>query len=234
VKVNAILIPGVNDEHLVEVAAEVARLGAARLNCLPLHPVPTTPFGRRQAPTAAQIHQVRAACARYLPQMRHCSRCRADAVGRIGHWPSQQQLRLLGKHGTDRPEPRPYVAVLSHEGVLVNQRVGEASRVLVFGRRGDGFGLVEERETPPTGGGRARWRELGRALGDCQALLTSGAGASPQNALAATGLEVVETEGLIEDALDAVYQKRPLPRPRPERFRCGRGTSCGGNGTACG
>lgn len=44
VKVNSIIIPGVNDHHLIEVAKVAAELGADIQNLIPLHPTADTPF----------------------------------------------------------------------------------------------------------------------------------------------------------------------------------------------
>ena len=39
VKVNSVLIPGLNDEHIVEIAKEVKKRGASLMNVLPLIPL---------------------------------------------------------------------------------------------------------------------------------------------------------------------------------------------------
>ena len=234
VKINAIVVPGINDHHIQAVAREVALLGAARFNCLPMRPVAATPFGMIKEPSKDAIHALRAACGQFLPQMEHCSRCRADAVGRIGHVPSEEQLVLLRKHATTVTKERPYVAVASEEGLLVNQHLGEATSFWIFGRRGDGFVLIDKREAPLEGSGAARWNELAHLLNDCRALLVSEAGASPRRTLDAAGIQTHQADGLIEEALDAVYQKRELPKVRTGGFRCGKGATCGGNGLGCG
>ncbi len=235
VKINCILIPGVNDRHVPDVAREMAALGAERFNCLPLFPLPGTRLGDIAEPNKALVHDLRARCREFLPQMEHCSRCRADAVGRVGHIPSEEQLELLRSHahGT-RSEVRPYVAVASEEGTLVNQHLGEAKHIWVFMRRGDGFVLVEKRPAPQAGRGEERWAELGQLLRDCRALLVADAGGAPRRVLENSGIAVHATEGLIEDVLDDLYQERPLPRVRPTGFRCGKGASCGGTGLLCG
>lgn len=83
VKVNTVIAPGLNHEHAPAVAAAVAERGAALMNCLGLIPVPGTPLGRTPAPTPALLNAVRDLAGRFLPQMRHCGRCRADAAGLI-------------------------------------------------------------------------------------------------------------------------------------------------------
>jgi len=234
VKINSIVVPGVNEHHIAEVAREAGNWGASRFNCLPMRPVAGTPFGVFQEPSRESIHELRKTCAQYLPQMEHCSRCRADAVGRIGHVPSEEQLVLLRKHATNTGDVRQYVAVASLEGMLVNEHLGEAESFYIFARAGDGFKLVEERAAPLEGAGATRWNQLAQLLGDCRAVLVSAAGGAPRRVLDAAGIAVHQTEGLIEDALDAVYQNRPLPKVRTEGFRCGKGDSCRGNGLGCG
>jgi nitrogen fixation protein NifB len=234
VKINSIVVPGINAHHVQEVAREVALLGAARFNCLAMRPVPTTPFGSLEEPCKDTIHALRAECAVHLPQMEHCSRCRADAVGRIGHVPSEEQLVLLRKHATTVTKERPYVAVASEEGLLVNQHLGEAQQFWIFGRRGDGFVLVDKREAPTEGSGTKRWNALALLLNDCRALLVSAAGGNPRRVLDKAGVTTHMADGLIEEALDAVYQHRELPKVRTGGFRCGKGATCGGDGLGCG
>ncbi len=233
VKINSILIPGVNQHHIPEVARVVAQLGAERFNCMPLHPVPGTAFGTLEEPSHAQLGEVRREAARHLPQMEHCARCRADAVGRIGEVPTEDRLVVLRRHAQHH-DPRPRFAVATQEGILVNQHLGEATEYQIYESRDDGFVLVESRPAPAAGGGRDRWLEVGRTLQDCRFVLVSSAGPQPQSVLASTGLEVLETDGLIEDALEACVEGRALAKPRNEKFKCGKGADCGGTGLMCG
>ncbi|PTV94564.1 nitrogen fixation protein NifB [Rhodobacter aestuarii] len=88
VKVNSVLIPGINDEHLLEVNKEVKRRGAFLHNIMPLisDPAHGTHFGLtgQRGPTAAELQKVQEACAGGANLMKHCRQCRADAVGLLG------------------------------------------------------------------------------------------------------------------------------------------------------
>jgi nitrogen fixation protein NifB len=84
VKVNTVLIPGVNDQHILDVAREVKSLGALMLNVMPLIPVSSSAFANRRPPSVAERHDVVQACAPVIRIMRHCCQCRADAVGLLG------------------------------------------------------------------------------------------------------------------------------------------------------
>jgi nitrogen fixation protein NifB len=95
VKINTVYIPGVNDQHIDEVARSAAQLGADILNILPLYPVPQTAFSDIEEPSTRMLRAARSAALHYLPQMSHCQRCRADAAGLLGEAQSQQQIDLL-------------------------------------------------------------------------------------------------------------------------------------------
>ena len=88
VKVNTVLIPGVNDQHIPEVSRVVREKGAFLHNVMPIISDPShgTYFGLtgQREPTAAQLQEVQESCAGDMKMMRHCRQCRADAVGMLG------------------------------------------------------------------------------------------------------------------------------------------------------
>ena len=88
VKVNSVLIPGVNDEHLKEVSKIVKAKGAFLHNVMPLiaEPEHGTYYGimEQPEPTPEQLQDLQDACAGDMAMMRHCRQCRADAVGLLG------------------------------------------------------------------------------------------------------------------------------------------------------
>ncbi len=88
VKVNSVLIPGVNDEHLKEVSRLVKAKGAFLHNVMPLiaEPEHGTFYGLmgQRGPTPDELQQLQDACAGDMAMMRHCRQCRADAVGMLG------------------------------------------------------------------------------------------------------------------------------------------------------
>jgi nitrogen fixation protein NifB len=87
-KINSVLIPGINDEHLIEVNREVKKRGAFLHNIMPLisEAEHGTVFGLtgQRGPSAAELKAVQDACMGGANLMRHCRQCRADAVGLLG------------------------------------------------------------------------------------------------------------------------------------------------------
>ncbi|ASW03077.1 nitrogenase cofactor biosynthesis protein NifB [Paraburkholderia aromaticivorans] len=93
-KINSVLIPGINDEHLFEVNREVKKRGAFLHNIMPLisEPEHGTHFGLsgQRGPTAQELKAVQDACMGGANLMRHCRQCRADAVGLLGEDRSEE------------------------------------------------------------------------------------------------------------------------------------------------
>lgn len=87
-KVNSVMIPGINDKHLVEVNKAVKSRGAFLHNIMPLISAPEhgTVFGLtgQRGPTAQELKALQDSCEGEMNMMRHCRQCRADAVGLLG------------------------------------------------------------------------------------------------------------------------------------------------------
>jgi nitrogen fixation protein NifB len=87
-KVNSVMIPGINDRHLIEVNQAVKSRGAFLHNIMPLISSPEhgTAFGLsgRRGPTAQELKALQDSCEGEMNLMRHCRQCRADAVGLLG------------------------------------------------------------------------------------------------------------------------------------------------------
>ncbi len=235
VKINTIVVPGVNEDHIEEIAKQMSRLGADIMNCIPMYPVRGAAFENREELSPDKIAALRQKVAQYLPQMEHCTRCRADAAGMLGEGQSVElvELMLACSTGAIASEERPYVAVASMEGVLVNQHLGEASRLWIYGHSAEGPRLIGVRETPEPGSGTQRWHELAGMLQDCRALLVSGVGPSPRRILEREGVRVLQMAGLISEGISSLYRTGDVPRTMRKHFKsCG--TECQGSGVGCG
>lgn len=235
VKINTLIIPGINDGHVPEVAKKMAELGADIMNCIPLLPTEDTAFQDIKEPSAAMVQQIRSQVKEYLPQMEHCTRCRADAVGLLGEaMNAQYQQHLFESAQSIMPpgDDRPYVAVASEEGVLINQHLGEAGRLLIYQKTANEFKLIETRETPEPGSGKQRWLNLAQILHDCRCLLVSGIGESPREILEHDGITIFVTEGLIGEELKFVFAGKTPHSVCSRKGSCG--SDCSGGGLGCG
>lgn len=79
VKVNTVLVPGINEDHIETVAKTVREAGATIYNIIPL--IPQHELADIPEPTCPQIDGARQKAEQYIDVFRHCQRCRADAIG---------------------------------------------------------------------------------------------------------------------------------------------------------
>jgi nitrogen fixation protein NifB len=79
IKINIVLIPGINDTHIYEIARTVRDLGAAVINIIPL--IPQHELAAFPSPTCDELNRARETAEELLPVFRHCRHCRADACG---------------------------------------------------------------------------------------------------------------------------------------------------------
>jgi nitrogen fixation protein NifB len=121
VKVNSVMIPGINDRHLIEVNKVVKAKGAFLHNIMPMisEPEHGTHFGLTgvRGPSAAELKELQDKVSGGAKLMRHCRQCRADAVGMLGEDRGQEfTMDLLPDTAEYNPSRRiAYQAVVAEE-----------------------------------------------------------------------------------------------------------------------
>lgn len=237
VKVNSIIIPGVNDTEMEEIAEKVAEMGASTMNCIPLIPAEGSEMADFPKPSRECVKEVVKQVSKHIKPMTHCARCRADAAGMLGK-DDKDAYKLISQCSSSMfpvsvQKDRPYVAVASYEGLMINKHLGEAKELLIFEESESGYRLVETRKTPEQGNRDIRWVKLAKVLEDCSYVLVNGVGSRPVEVLHNLDIAVVEMAGLITDGLDAVYKGQKLKSVLKTRLtKCG--DSCNGNAMGCG
>lgn len=79
IKINTVLVPEINGNHISTIAKTVKEAGASIYNIIPL--IPQAELKDTKAPVCAEIDSARTEAGKYIDVFRHCQRCRADAVG---------------------------------------------------------------------------------------------------------------------------------------------------------
>ncbi len=245
VKVNTIVLPGINDDHMEAIAEKMAELEVDILNCMPYFPNKGSNFEHLPEPGKDVIAEIRKKASVHIPQMLHCKRCRADAVGLLDEAPDIRLMNRLKDCATlsdtaEKTTPatpeavpvRPHVAVASREGVLVNEHLGEAKRLMIYGMEDGEPTMVDRRLTPSPGMSDTRWEEIAELLTDCRTLLVSGIGAKPRRVLTEAGIEIKEVGGLIDEAVSGIFDGSNIGHMiKRERTHCG--ADCSGGGMGC-
>lgn len=133
VKVNSVLIPGINDEHLVEVNRVVRNRGAFLHNVTPLisdaaHGTHFGVTGQRE-PTHEELSSLRDRLGVGARTMRHCRQCRADAVGMLGEdLGSQFTMDRLGETPSYDPTARAAYRAVAERERFEHQEAQRAAR----------------------------------------------------------------------------------------------------------
>ena len=83
VKINTVVIPGINMDHVPQIAKKAKEWQADIMNCMAMIPVHDTPFANIKSPSNEEIRSMRKLIGGSIHQMTHCSRCRADACGKL-------------------------------------------------------------------------------------------------------------------------------------------------------
>ncbi|MDK2776187.1 MAG: nitrogenase cofactor biosynthesis protein NifB [Pseudomonadota bacterium] len=132
VKVNSVMIPGVNDDHLKEVSRIVKQKGAFLHNVMPLiaeaeHGTFYGIMGQR-GPSPEELQDLQDECAGDMNMMRHCRQCRADAVGLLGEDRGEEfTLDKIAAMDIDYNEAMKKRAVI-HAGIMEELDEKEAKR----------------------------------------------------------------------------------------------------------
>jgi nitrogen fixation protein NifB len=79
IKVNTVLVPGLNDGHVGQIAQRVKSWGADLMNVIPL--IPSGDLAHMPEPSDLEKDLAMRAAEKHLPVKRNCRRCRADACG---------------------------------------------------------------------------------------------------------------------------------------------------------
>lgn len=90
VKVNTVLVPRINGEHIGEIAKAVKEAGAKIYNIIPL--IPQHDLKDEPAPDCKDLFKARLQAEKYIDVFRHCQRCRADAIGVPGKKDVSEQV----------------------------------------------------------------------------------------------------------------------------------------------
>ncbi|MER2444784.1 nitrogenase cofactor biosynthesis protein NifB [Klebsiella grimontii] len=174
VKINSVLIPGINDSGMADMSRALRASGAFIHNIMPLiaRPEHGTVFGLngQPEPDAETLAATRSRCGEVMPQMTHCHQCRADAIGMLGEDRSQQFTQLpapeslpawlpilhqraqlhasIATRGESEADDACLVAVASSRGDVIDCHFGHADRFYIYSLSAAGMVLVNERFTP--------------------------------------------------------------------------------------
>lgn len=219
VKVNIVMVTGVNDRHIPAVVKTVKDLGVFVTNIMPMIPASGSAFEYLPQTSMKEVTAMRDLCQLDIRQMRHCRQCRADAVGLLAEDRSAEFSQVCRQAPASPPAPRPYkIAVASKHGRLVDLHFGQAEEFLVYLTTDQGFVLAGTRRVGRYCDGPADCGEAGGKeavvgiLADCDAVLSMRIGRQAAERLRRNGIMSIEAcftvEHGLEQAVAALRQEK--------------------------
>lgn len=212
VKINVVLIPGINDTHIPKLVDVVDKMGVYIVNILPLIPVEGTPFSDRRAPTPEERKRITDSCSGNVKMMRHCRQCRADAIGMLDNDRSQEFVRNRSCGSGCGPTTVPVIeneikriAIASEDDVNVNRGFGNTRKFITF-RYDKEFERTSDiiMNSGESVYGESHQKYLSRIieqLTDFDVIIVKEIGPKPMADLSALGKRVVVTRDSVENAL---------------------------------
>lgn len=221
VKINIVMVKGINDHHIPEVVKKMKELGVFITNIMPLIPAPGSVFEQFPQTSMKEINEMRDRCELDVQQMRHCKQCRADAIGLLGNDRSNefrmtkpQEEPSIEKDNTSKDYK---IAVTSKHGKLVDKHFGHVTEFLIYEGNGKQFTLLENRKTAQYCSGiedcdseEGRKDATIQALSDCDAVLTMRIGYHGKKRLEEHGIMSVEYCYTVEEGLGYAVKQLEL------------------------
>ncbi len=214
IKVNIVMIPGINDAHIPDIVKEVKKLGVYIVNILPIIPVAGTKFENRRAPTPSERKEMMDLCANDARMMRHCKQCRADAIGMLDNDRSAEfsdegscaagcdqtkkgPSKVIFNEMPDKEEV--LVAVATTDGRRTDSGFGNAKMFRIYASDGKTVRFIRDIKTldnePVVGQAhRDHVLTIANLLKDCKAVAVSEIGHMPENILLSKGIAIVITK----------------------------------------
>jgi nitrogen fixation protein NifB len=215
VKINVVMIPGINVDHIPDLVRKVKDMGAYTVNILPLIPVEGTPFEKMDAPTPEMRKNLMDCCGELgIKVMRHCKQCRADAIGLLSKDRSAEFA--CGSCGTAEMRPillgdlRDAVAIASDDGINVNRGFGNTRSFYVVSLS-DGRLLekvdVDTDHSVVGSGHKEHIRSIITSLKSPRYVVVSEIGSFPSKLLRELGIETIITDSTFDELLQRIRSR---------------------------
>jgi len=213
VKVNIVMIKGINDTHIEAVVKKVKEYGAFITNIMPLIPAEGSSFENMPLTSNKELNELRRKCELELKQMYHCKQCRADAIGLLekdvssefrdkacGGCSSKDSHAGAGKTYT--------FAVASGSGMYVDRHFGQADEFHIYRFAGGNISFIEKRQVIRYCSGPDNCEDeenkvsrIIKAVNGCDAVLALRIGYNPSKILEAKGIKSVQTCDSIDESI---------------------------------
>lgn len=207
VKVNIVMLKGINDNHIYEITKKVKALGATITNIMQMIPVKGSVFEDMPLVSNKEITDLRVKCGENIKQMFHCKQCRADAIGTLEN---DEGIKLTQEMKENYKEEKTLkFAVATKGGMTVDLHFGHATEFYIYEYRNDIAMFLEKRSVNKYCNGKEECDEedkitrLGKAIKDCDGVISLRIGTEPTRKLNELNIESFMSCDRVEEAVVA-------------------------------
>ncbi|MFT8887709.1 MAG: nitrogenase cofactor biosynthesis protein NifB [Ethanoligenens sp.] len=213
IKINIVMLKGINDAHIETVVQTVRDLGCEITNIMQLIPVNGSAFEGMDLVSNKELMEKRKACSAIMKQMYHCKQCRADAIGTLDN---DISIQFRDEKTEEKEEPKPLrFAVASKSGMIVDTHFGHATEFHIYDYLNGDVIYVERRAVGKYCKGVDDCGEqegpgvdnIIEAVSDCQGVISMRIGAEPTSKLRERGIEPFMMYDRVENGVREAAKK---------------------------
>lgn len=205
VKVNIVMLKGINDNHIYELTKRVKELGASVTNIMQMIPVKGSVFENMPYASNKEVNDMRKKCGENIKQMFHCKQCRADAIGTLN---DDQSLKISMEIKDNKTHEKTLkFAVATRGGMTIDMHFGQVDEFYIYEYRNGSAMFLEKRSINKYCNGEENCEEDGKiaklvnTISDCNGVISLRIGEEPSKKLKENNIEVFMSCDRIEDAV---------------------------------
>lgn len=205
VKVNIVMLKGINDSHIYDVTKKVKELGATITNIMQMIPVKGSAFENMPLVSNKEVNDMRNKCGENIKQMYHCKQCRADAIGTLNDDQSIKIAMEIKEQSTNEKTMK--FAVATRGGMTVDIHFGQVDEFYIYEYRKESAMFLEKRNIEKYCNGADHCDEdnkIGRlinTISDCNGVISLRIGEEPTKKLKENNIKAFMTCERVEDAV---------------------------------
>ncbi len=208
VRINIVVIKGVNDHELGDITYMAKETGCKMTNIIQCMPNGTDK--ETEGFSVKELNDLRRKYEKVLPQSYYCKPCSAATIETLNTRLSANFKDYESYFQPDEKKPKSVIrrfAVCSKNGRLVDQHFGHATKFYIYDYIDDKISFVETRPVEQYCHGTKEEKEAGRiyklikVIEDCNCVICLRIGICPSNALKEKSIDIYTTYSLIEDGL---------------------------------
>ncbi len=224
VRMNIIVIKGINDHEIKDIVGMAKECGCKLTNIIQQTITGNRDYNGLESYSNDELSNLRQECEKIMPQSYFCKPCNAATLETLGTRLSIDFEEYSRNLKRDRKSASVHFrfAVCSRNGTLTNQHFGHATKFYIYDYNDEIITFLEIRAIEQYSLGTKEEKEAGKvyklikAIEDCNCVICMRIGVCPSNALKDKNIDIYTTYNLIEDgireAVNRLYFGLPVDR----------------------